>query len=91
MTSSEKLALDQLVDFVRDWRREDTEWKNRAEDRQSRHEQRLREVEMQLANARAVSAGDADRALSTRARMALVISALGASGGLLLGVFNAIK
>ena len=85
MTGQERLDLKILSDFVRDWRREDTEWKLQTDER-------LRKVEIYVAadetkeelEEKIVTAHGIDR----RARRTLIVAAAGVLVGIVFGIIN---
>lgn len=84
MTRDERSALDQLFEYVRDWRREDTDWKKGAD-------ARLRKVETDLAAHLSAHKAEGDFRLSLRARLGLAITALGVVSSLVLGILNIVR
>lgn len=81
MTRDERGALDLLHDFVRDWRKEDTDWKKATDGR-------LRAVEEAIAADRHLHATDIERGISFRAKLGIAISAIGVTFSVLLGLVN---
>jgi len=85
VTGQERLDLKILSDFVRDWRREDAEWKVRTDER-------LRKVEIYVAadesqeetEERIVTASG----IAERARRTLIVAAAGVLVGVVFGVIN---
>lgn len=85
MTGPERQTLELLSAFVRDWRREDAEWKERTDER-------LRKVEIYVA---ADESADAAKekivtaaGISRRARNTLIVAAIGVGVTVVLGVIN---
>lgn len=83
MTRDEAADFRVLLDIVRDWREEDRTWKRDVDNR-------LRSVEAyvtgQLAERRALSRAS----LSRRQAFGVIVTAIGALGGLVLGIYNAL-
>ena len=74
MTGQERLDLKILSDFVRDWRREDAEWKSKTDER-------LRKVEIYVAADESAEQAEEKivtaAGISRRARNTLIVAAFG--------------
>ena len=81
MTRGEMADLQLLADFVRDWRREDGEWKERFDER-------LRSVEGFVTGALAERRMASRARFSQREKIGLAITAVGVVISAVIGVLN---
>lgn len=81
MTGAERAELQLLADFVRDWRREDKEWKTETD-------KRLRAVEGFVTGVQAERRAATRAAMSRRQKVAAIFAALGVLGSTALGLIN---
>jgi len=81
MTRGELDALVQLSDFVRDWRREDVEWKVDVSDR-------LRDVETYVVAAGSREKVNREKSLGLRWRLGIFASVMGTLVSFVLAVFR---
>lgn len=81
MTRGEAADLQLLADFVRDWRREDAEWKGQFD-------QRLRSVEGFVTGALAERRIAARARFSRREKIGLALTGIGVIASAIVGVLN---
>lgn len=81
MTGPERQTLELLAAFVRDWRKEDTEWKKGMDER-------MRNVEVFVASETAEDEIITAAGISNRARITQIIAAAGIVVSAVLGVWN---
>lgn len=81
MTGAERADLQILVDFVRDWRREDKEWKSDTD-------KRLRAVEGFVTGVQAERRAATRQAMSRRQKVGALLAAIGILASSAMGVLN---
>ena len=81
MTAGETRLIQQLSDFVRDWRKEDAEWKESAD-------RRLRGVESYITADKARNEAAAESTQQNRLNRAQILTAAGIVGSFVLGLIN---
>lgn len=75
MTSGERSELALLYDFVKEWRKDDAQWKQLHGVEHDKQDDRINALEDKQIAAEAVAKEVADRTLSRRAKVAIALSA----------------
>jgi t-SNARE complex subunit (syntaxin) len=81
MTAQEARLIQQLSEFVRDWRQEDTTWKAETDER-------LRKVEIYIAADDARNKATLEAKATNRLNRGQLLTAAGIAVSLLLGLIN---
>ena len=84
MTAQEARLIQQLSEFVRDWRKEDTAWKADTDER-------LRAVEGYIAADEARNEARNESTQTKRLNRAQILTAAGLLGSTVLGIINLIR